>query len=201
MWRIYSFNKTSLRVEFNRKKLSNIREISFSSVNYDDRMDFLEAIEKTIISENGNLSLRTFIPFLQKRESFSHEKEIRMFYKHQLENLLFFNIEKHPEHSTEDLNELIKGLKDYFTKNLEFLPSKFLITIQKYLHKFEDEDPTFSINLDVENIKINELIKSVLVHPQAPDFYVKIIKKYCKRFDIKFLDKSLLYTFDNNIRS
>lgn len=193
MWRIYSFDKTSLRVEFNREKLSNLEKIHFYSVHYDDNYDFLNMLEKTIKVNNGNIILKTFEPFIQKRKAFSHEKEIRMLYKHQLEEIIIFNIEKHPDHSTDEFNELHKDLKDCFSDDKEFLPSIFLIAIQKYLYKFEKEDPTVPIILADEKITTNKLIKSILVHPQAPDFYVKIIKKYCKQFNIEFVKKSTLY--------
>ena len=193
MWRIYSFDKTSIRVEFDREKLSNLEHIHFSPVYYDDNLNFLNLLEKTIKVNDGDIILKTFEPFIQKRKAFSHEKEIRMFYKHQLEEIFIFNIEKHPGHSNEDFNELYKDLKDCFINKKEFLPSKFLFAIQKYLYKFEKEDPTVQIILADEKIAINELIKSILIHPQAPDFYVKIIKKYCKKFKIEFVDKSSLY--------
>lgn len=41
------------------------------------------------------------------------------------------------------------------------------------------------------------LIQNVIVHPFAPDWYIDIVKEFCKKFNVPFSGKSSLYTIDN----
>ena len=56
----------------------------------------------------------------------------------------------------------------------------------------------FNINANEKNIKIdfshiNNFIKTVLVSPFAPDWYVETVKMFCESNDIVFIGKSKLY--------
>jgi len=51
-----------------------------------------------------------------------------------------------------------------------------------------------SISLPIDSIP--SLIQDVVVHPFAPDWFVDIVKEFCKKFSIPFSGKSTLYTID-----
>ncbi len=52
-----------------------------------------------------------------------------------------------------------------------------------------------SISIPINNLPM--LIQNVIVHPFAPDWYIDIVKEFCKKFNVPFSGKSSLYTIDN----
>ncbi len=195
MWRIYSFDKTSLKVEFDKKKLESLKEIFFLNVDYDDNFDFLKELKETITTRDKKKNLRLFKPLYKKRMAFQHENEVRMVYYHMLQAIPIIGIQQHPDHNSAEKNELLSKSKNCFDENKNFLPEQFLNMISNYLEKFKKET-TAEIDLTKENLLTKDLIKSVVVHPQSAEYYVKIIEKYCNRHKINFKSKSKLYDFE-----
>ena len=145
---------------------------------------------------NNHLTFKLFMPFCLKRKEFHHENEIRMFYFHKLPTVPILNLIRSDEHSADDLNFIIKGIKTCFDKRGSFITSNYKKLLSVYLSPFKDkENSVVPIELKKYNIAPKDIIDDVMVHPLASNYYVKIVEKYCNRFDLKFLGKSKLYEF------
>jgi len=52
------------------------------------------------------------------------------------------------------------------------------------------------IDLEKEDLMPKDIIEDIMVHPFADDHYVEEVKKYCSKYNLKFLGKSKLYDFE-----
>lgn len=51
-------------------------------------------------------------------------------------------------------------------------------------------------SMDVPIKNVSAFIQNVTVHPFAPDWYIKIVQKFCNKFHINFAGRSSLYVID-----
>ena len=198
MWRIYSYGNKSLRIKFDwhflKKKLKNLWSIEIDYIN--KNYDFNKELEKIFKFDSNSQEIKTYlnIPFSTKRKLFEHEDEIRIIYNHKLVSDFLSGIQLPEKFKNDKLSGLKTGIKTV-CNNKVFDANKFLKMTKTYLEGFT-EDTTTNINVEEFGLQTNEFIKGVLVHPQAPDYYACIVKKYCENHNLNFDGRSKLYTFE-----
>ncbi|WP_017211835.1 DUF2971 domain-containing protein [Clostridium beijerinckii] len=189
MWRIYSPQKTGVRIKVKAKDIyDSIKDILNEDIEYEEKdgtkiskekfLFFEPKFEKIIYGEHIDFSKYKYdyrhvvgdtmlayrfydIPFeFYKRNAFAHENEFR------------FSVELNPvnifHNDTREIEEIVKD-KNYFKPVLYY---------------------------SVENSKIQE----VLLDPRAPEYFEKTFNMYCEKREfnknkIKF-EKSKLYTLE-----
>ena len=187
--RIYSYDKMAVRIETTDELIhSQLRDsdtlaqysCTIDDVNYDlDEGDVL----KTQVELLRN-SKRVVEPFYHKRVAFQHENEKRVILVNKSKLMIdglsakgaLFNFEKAnagKNLTTDDmLNEIDKE-------------------ILKMQYPFEKEK--LKTEMFVQISDLSQYISSVMVHPQADDWIVKLVEKICNRAGINFLGKSHMY--------
>lgn len=197
LWRIYNYNNRSLRISTKLSNFEKIKFLHFHEVEYKTHSCLKKMLDDILVRNHNDdkISLKLFMPFCIKRKAFHHENEVRMFYFHdEFPTVPILNLIETEKHNAEDLNSIIKGIDTCFDKNDCFITSNYKKILDIYLSPFKGENTT-CINLNKYNLTSKDIVDDVMVHPLAPDYYVEIVEKYCKRFDLKFLDKSKLYKF------
>lgn len=138
-------------------------------------------LRQQIIQTKDSLSVHE--PYFHKRPAFKHEGEYRLLVA---DNSLYsaeglssmgvkFKIEEKVENKTEE--EII----DYLTEKIYAQRPDW--------NKLKDN------NVRIEDAgDITEYIEGVMVHPLAPQWYVKIIEDICKTKKIRFDGQSEIYT-------
>ena len=177
MWRIYSYNNRSIRISIKRENVSLLNRVKTVDVEYSDDLDS--------ISDNGEISLLKALS--QKRSAFEHEKEVRLikYYK-------FSGIDDAEQHiyawlALSKCEDHLEILEDYFSG--ESMDEKLQAVVQ-----------TLNIGnsaKQTENVSFSHIpgfIEGVLVHPLAPEWYVDIVREFCRRNHIPFEGKSTLYS-------
>ena len=138
LWRIYSYDNMSVRIEVDIENMKKLKNVKLFEVNYYEKLDLAKEVEQ-ILSEDKN-SISLFKAFCNKRDSFEHEKEIR----------------------------LLTDIKTPNSDSIEYISFK-----------------------DIEGF-----IKSVMLHPLAPNWFNDTLKEFCKLNNLEYIGKSKLYTFN-----
>lgn len=176
MWRIYSYNNRALQIKVSEKKLCLLPDIRLVPVIYSDQIEINE-------TKNIDKFLRSLAI---KRRAFQHEDEIRLikhykflddddFEKHVK---AFLAVSEHPQ-MVEIIESLFPGLP----------PKEQIESIANLLNTGKSR----KVAIDISYESIPDFIDGVLVHPLAPDWYVKIVAEYCKRNALPFDGQSTLY--------
>ena len=175
MWRIYSNNKRAIRIKVSVDKLEQLEDVSIVSVVYTDNpyvpisnsFDFYKSLS-------------------QKRMAFEHEKEVRL-----LTSYKFVD--------DDDIEKHVKGVLAVgkHPKSVELIESLFPnidVDIQvERLFELTNMGKNAQRTKKISFAHIPEFISGVLVHPLAPEWYVEIVREFCKRNDVPFEGKSELY--------
>lgn len=189
LWRIYSFDKMSVRIESTCKQIEEL----INSSGYSEKYEF--KIEDVKYDLDGNNLLEqqcqrpkdtrlTIELFFHKRKAFEHENEKRVI-------LLDKRLEVINWGASLQIFQVIKntinndGLKEY--EILEYL----------YNHLLEYQYPFCNENLASEQFvsipDLSSYITSVMVHPQAESRIVSLVQTVCEHNNLNFLGKSKLY--------
>lgn len=179
MWRIYSNNKRAVRIETDRKSIGNLTEISFNEIGYADYRSLEEELLSLVDGTGKKISVGKVL--LKKRTAFKHEEEVRLLTKVNLDYLASAK----PDKAQELMNKGLRGLRNAGK-----------ITEQQFSTGWENNNRINKVPrvVSVDFSHIECFIKSVLVHPQAPSWYVDTVQEYCKRNGLSFLGKSELYS-------
>ena len=181
MWRIYSYNNKSIRIKILESDVQKLNGVDLREVRYDDNPRIAQIDDK-----------ESFITALSvKRKAFSHEKEVRLFYR-----LWFEGVND---------NYLHKRCFDYLAAENVFEKIEIKKELEKMGIDFKEDDPFTILNMGENKIKrinitfdhIPNFIQGVMVHPLAEDWYVKIVEDFCKNNKIRFEGKSTLYERKN----
>lgn len=197
LWRIYSYDNKAIRISTKVEYFKRLKKIFFSEVKYQSKFDFSKIVNDVLYRDinSENIALKHFKPFYVKRIEFNHEKEVRMFYFHKLRNVLFLNLFKSNNHTTDDFNYIKDNLYKCIDINGNLIISEYKTLLKIYLAPFLSES-IVEFDLEKENLKPKDIIDDVMIHPLAPEYFVKIVKKYCTRYGLEFLGKSNLYEFE-----
>lgn len=163
MWRAYSYNNRAIKVETTIGKLKNTFEVFiFDDISY---------LSEAKIRENKYYDCNTLF---HKRKAFSHEEEIR------------FEISDNDIKNFETPKEIDEEVNNYDpTKDSDL--KKLINIVQKYIEAIKKIKDITCVKVNVsehdqKTQKIKEkysketLIDNIVIHPKAPDFYVKLIK-------------------------
>ena len=176
MWRIYSYNNRALRIKVNKKKLSLLDSVYTIPVKYSDEPFKCE----------GNDMEMLLSSLAYKRTTFCHEKEIRLVSTHKFEDKQDVEMHikaiciqhKHPDR--------LKILESMFPElEIEEKMDKIIELLNRGDKRRETKEISYA--------HIPDFIDGVMVHPLAPEWYVEIVKEFCKRNNICFEGKSKLY--------
>ena len=181
MWRIYSFDKKSLRIKIDTSEVERLNGIRVEPVIYSD--------EEIDYSNSGMNYMNIFCKLIaQKREAFRHEEEIRLIYLEGTE------IERLPK----TFDSVILAAKLRFNKatdsDLDKVPFEKFSDDMDYVNIFNQKK-----HHQVSFSTIPNFIKGVLVNPFASKWYVDTVKTYCELNNIPFEGKSELYKADEYI--
>ncbi|SET54824.1 hypothetical protein [[Clostridium] polysaccharolyticum] len=189
LWRIYSYDKMSVRIESSCKQIEDLInssgyskefELEIRDVKYDlDGNNLLE--QQCQFIKDSKLTIE---PFLHKRKAFEHENEKRVILldkKLEIINWcsssIFFQ-ELKDNLKIDDLND---------EEVLDFLYKHFL----KCQYPFGDEQLATEQFVSIPDL--SSYITSVMVHPQAEPWIVSLVQTICEHNNLNFLGKSKLY--------
>ncbi len=177
MWRIYSYNNRGVRIKIKKDKIDLLDGVRAVPVKYSDKPFECETFdEETLYSS-----------LAYKRTAFGHEQEVRLIstYKYQDE---------------QDAQQHVKAvfIQHEHKDRVKMLESMF--PDKEWEDKFDCLIELLNIGKKRKNTKeisyahIPDFIEGVMAHPLAPDWYVEIVKEFCKRNNIPFEGKSKLYS-------
>jgi len=164
MWRIYNFERKTIRIEVLETQVRRIDDIMIIDVDYHDEIDLKKEIEKIGLSNDQTKFSEVF---RLKRKAFEHEEEVRLIYQYK-----------------DAINEKTDAEKKLFENALAGTELEGILSgLNKTYSDF--------YKLDISNIP--NFIDSVCIHPQAPDWFNLTMKTFCKLNGQKYLGKSSLY--------
>lgn len=175
MWRIYSYNNKAIRIKAEIEKIALLKNVHIAPVNYTNS-----------VFEPHNDSLDFLASITQKRTAFEHEKEIRLIDCYKFESdedffrhvKAFLGVSKH-----EQWQQAMDNLFPNLTIEEQVEKACQLLNIGK--SKQTSKKISFA--------HVPDFICGVMVHPQSPDWYVKIVEDFCNINNIPFEGQSTLY--------
>ncbi len=181
LWRIYSHNKHALRIEISLEDILKLNNVSAHDMQYKDNLTLRDEIESLISSDKKNLNPRSIL--LCKRSSFLHEQEIRLL-SFERDNLAT-NYQTPEEQNMRRL--ILARLHDNgkMTDNEFETALKDANSPEKRLEKLKR----------IPFNHIENFIRSVMIHPLAPNWFSETINTFCNNNNIRYLGRSNLYTF------
>lgn len=189
MWRIYSSNNKSIRIQANEYDLLDLdNELVAKDVEYSNKTIDLPRIPDSEIDDYIDIIAQSVLDSLtRKRTAFSHEKEVRLICALKIEGTEWGMIDYYIAYFAQcgDLSTVSELCKH----NHRIDPSNKL-QICQLLNKDDARKTTKEISF----AKNPGLIRGVMVHPLAPDWYVETVKTFCDRHSIPFDGKSKLYS-------
>lgn len=191
MWRIYSYGKKSVRIETTddeiKKLIKNSNFDTIYSVQIEDvKYDLFDENELKLQMEFLKKSKKTIEPFLHKRKFFEHENEKRVIvFDKQKSRGTGFAAYSAAHNLYADNSEIPLEL------NTETLLPKIEDNIVMMQRSYEKEKPSKEIFVDIPDI--NQYIKSVMVHPQADQWIVELVKRVCARVGLNYVGQSHMY--------
>lgn len=189
MWRIYSYNNRSIRIRANELDLLNLdSKLVSKTVTYTDEDFIIPSDLDPYSSDYGKRIGRILLDSLvRKRNAFSHENEVRLIYPLHMDghgmSVRDYYIAYFAHFGDEEMTrELCAGKHTIDPANYS--------KVCKLLNTDKEKKTTKSISF----LKCPDLIKGVMVHPLAPDWYVETVKTFCDKNSVPFDGKSKLYT-------
>lgn len=186
LWRIYSHQDMSVRVEVSQRDIpllsheeSQEIKLAISEVSYVDRFNLRDEVQETC-SQNNQVNLANALR--KKRNQFAHEKEVR------IHTAMFTD---RPSKSKQD--------DEFMAMAIEKLHAQGALSDEQYQSVRKNQENRKEIDPNIQRFSfahIDNFIKSVLVHPQAPSWYVDVVETYCKEHNIAFSGKSRLYLLE-----
>lgn len=195
LWRIYSYDKMTVRIEtdepeinalFSAPELKKTYILEIREVKYDlDEDNGLKSFSEILI-QNKSTKLITE-PYFHKRKAFEHEREKRV--------LLLDNAVSQFHTGL----PILATLNNYRRQNMETgnrpTPKEGIDILSKLVPKarypFSKENTSGDIYIEIPDVR--SYIKSVMVHPQAEEWIVSLVGTICKRTGLCFKGKSNMY--------
>lgn len=192
MWRANSYGNHAIKIESEVEDIKEIMEMSFDK-NYfglmdkEVKYDLKSASDETLRQQIDELhiSLAVNEPYFHKAECYSSEYEYRFTIQ---DNRLFQIEELACSGALYKINEKINNLNTHDEKIEEVLGR-----ISKFECQWREESIDNNLFFDIEKDELSKYIHSVVVHPDAEDWYVELVKEMCNSTKINFEKKSNLY--------
>ncbi len=179
MWRIYSYNNKALRIKVSKNKITLLENVDVVDINYTDNV---------FDGKNRKNGKQLFLETLsQKRLAFEHEQEVRLISLYQYKD-------------DDDIDKNIKAMLVVcrHPQSFELLDSMFPDTeLEQQVEQaviLSNVGKNYQSTKNISFKHISNFIEGVMVHPQAPDWYTKIVEDFCKLNNIVFEGKSSLYS-------
>ena len=186
MWRIYNYNDFAVRIEIDRESIELLDDVKAVDVIYTDEPDehIVKYTQSGLIQDYKSVAI--------KRTVFEHEKEVRLVKHIRWEN------EQDAYENTLLMGATIFDNKMFKEKWMEMYSE---LTTENLVSEFDRKIDRFNIGIKKESIKIDyshidDFIKTVMVSPFAPDWYVETVRKFCEINNIVFVGKSKLYDLE-----
>lgn len=180
LWRINSHQNMAIRIEIDANDIEKLHKVNRKSILYVKELDLIKELKKISTSnKKSTVTASIFTPtegIITKRKAFKHEKEVRLIHwRRGYVQSVIDSIEE---------SERLKKIDEFYTKGnikdeVEFNYWKCNPKVLDYIKIPFDHIPTF--------------IKSVMLHPQAPEWFNHTLRKYCEINDLNYLGKSKLY--------
>lgn len=189
MWRCYSHHKKAIRIRTTEEKLLKHAQEIFPSEQHFDvllREVMYDLDQKTSIHQQVEQMKNSQSPsetYFHKRSVFEHEEEYRLLItdNSQYSHEYFISSSVKP-----NIEEQIKDLTDK-DEIIDIITDAILSIRKSYRTSLNDQ----ALIKDAGNI--SEFLEGVMVHPQAHDWYVKIIEDICLQKGIPFEGQSQIY--------
>lgn len=193
MWRIYSYQNKAVRIKTNYDKLlAHAKEL------YPDNPVVLEKIiydaDKVMDVQSQNdlmrASRKVYETYLHKRPAFSHESEYRI-----LVGPIDFITEadeKTIKNCQTQVYEFVATGKPSIDEIINKMTELLHCACNNSIRKNVLEDKTEYMLL-MGDEHITDFIEGVMVHPNAEDWYVNIIKELCEVHKLNFEGQSQIY--------
>ncbi|MDD5177440.1 MAG: DUF2971 domain-containing protein [Sterolibacterium sp.] len=184
LWRIYAHSGNAIRISTTIKKLQSIDRVQFFPVEYKS-MNLERELKRIFVGKD----IRLKEIFSCKREAFSHEKEFRILSEIDQTVVPYQTPQRRStDIKPSDIPGILKQVRDAGQ-----------ITKEQFAYALANNN--FSHNGNVKNVRhisfahIPNFIDSVMVHPNATNWFVKTVGRYCDVNEIQFLGRSKLYEF------
>ena len=177
MWRIYAYNNRAVRIKIKKAKIDLLDGVRAIPVKYSDEPFDCESFDEETL----------YASLAYKRTAFCHEQEVRLIstYKYQDEQDAQQHVKAvYIQHEHPDRVKILESL--YPDLNLEE-------KIDRIIELLNIGDMCKETK-EISYAHIPDFIEGVMVHPLAPDWYVEVVKEFCKRNNIPFEGKSKLYS-------
>ena len=191
MWRIYSYDRKAIRICTTQSDLVALdANLVIKNVEYsDERIIIPTGLDKESPDYGNRIGQLVLQSLCHKRTAFSHEKEVRLIMPSPINNatppllidyiIAYFSI-VNPD----------RELVDMLCEQRYSVDRRNMQTMYKLLNygqeKHETKDVSFANN--------PHFLKGVMVHPQAPDWYVDTVRSFCDNHLLPFEGKSKLYS-------
>ena len=177
LWRIYSHNRMSIRVQVFTTKTFSLSQppehVIPNNIIYSDSIS-IESQLKNIIEDKKKIKIEKI--FFTKRNAFSHEQEIR------LSTLDYTNFALQTPFQCEVMKELYDE-KEITKKQYEtFMNTTHIKKISGLKYVSYKHIPNF--------------IESLMLHPLAPDWLDETARTFCENNNLNYIGKSKLYQFN-----
>ena len=176
MWRINSHGNRAVRIKIKQSNAEKLDGVELVKVQYSDEPFEMEpSVHDSLLKALS-----------KKRTAFSHENEVRLIKRFRFRNeadarehiKAFLAANHHPQ-MTQIIESMFPG------QSVEEQVDQLFAMLN--IGKRQISTQTISFET------IPNFIEGVLVHPLAPNWYVKIVEEFCLRNNIPFEGKSMLY--------
>lgn len=182
MWRIYSYNNRAIQLVTTVGRIQELLKVSswdkleteIDNVKYDIN-DEKEALSKILVY---NAKIDT--AYFHKRPAFTHEDEVRVILND------FLKYESVDAFSTASIHKKVKLAKSKSDKD-QILEALSMMSKDKDSFSVAPKEITLNIP------SVSNYLEGIRVHPQAPAWYVDLVKKLCRNYRITFIGQSDLY--------
>ena len=187
LWRIYSYGKMSIRIETDEEQIRKVlssatNSITIDDVHYDLDDEYGQLRAESKLLKELVLSKRIPEPYFHKRRAFEHEQEKRVIFFDPAQSKMMTRKEYSVLNNYRRSNAKDKSFEEQISMISIELKRRFNEFLQDGLSKF----------VSIPNIE--QYIKSVMVHPQAEEWIVKLVERICKRVGLNFSGKSQMYS-------
>lgn len=180
LWRLYSSNQKSLRIEVSIHDITQLKKVNAHEINYLGFDSLEDEVRACVDIDKRQVKLLPIL--IKKRPAFSYEREVRL---------------------VSDIDvDFLPGTKDpkqqaNMRAALEALRSKGEINdkqLETGLNSISYMEKPKIKYIGFEHIE--GFIKSVMVSPTSPNWFVETVHTFCKNNDLPFAGRSKLYTFE-----
>lgn len=192
-WRIYSYNRMTVRIEtdesrindlFSAPELSEKYNVIIDDIQYDlDPSNQLKCPNELI--KDIYKTKRVTEPFFHKRRAFEHEHEKRIILLDKRQVMIYSQL---PAWAV--LNNFRKN-NDLSQLSPDDAIKRITNEVNKLNSPIYTKDAQKSIEVPIPDIRV--YIKSVMVHPQAENWIVDLVEKICQRTGLHFTGQSEMY--------